>query len=67
MRVFKATYKDRNGQPRESSKWYVEFADHRETVRRLPGFTDRKQTEELGARLSGWFAPCRITKRPTWP
>ena len=64
MRVFKATYKDRNGQPRESSKWYVEFSDHRETVRRLPGFTDRKQSGRIGlAKLSGWFAVCPTANR----
>ncbi len=51
MRVFKATYKDRHGRQRESSKWYVEFTDHLEIVRRLPGFTDRKQTEELGRKV----------------
>lgn len=48
MRVFKATYKDRKGKPRESAKWYVEFSDHRETTRRLPGYTDKGQTEQLG-------------------
>jgi integrase len=51
MRVFKATYKDRHGRPRESSKWYVEFTDHLAIVRRLPVFTDRKQTEELGRKV----------------
>lgn len=51
MRVFKATYKDRKGKSRESSKWYVEFRDHNETVRRLPLFSDRKQTETAGRNI----------------
>ena len=51
MRVFRATYKDRQGRQRESKSWYVEFRDHLEAVRRLPGFTDRKQTEELGRKV----------------
>jgi hypothetical protein len=52
MRVFKASYKDRKGKARESAKWYVEFSDHREATRRLPGYTDKKQTEELGRRTA---------------
>ncbi len=51
MRIFRATYKDRKERARESSKWYVEFRDHLQTVRRLAGFTDRKATEELGRNL----------------
>ena len=51
MRVFKATYKDRKGKARESSKWYVEFRDHLETVRRLPAFTDKKQSETAGRNI----------------
>src|SRR6188472_416415 len=51
MRVFKQKYTDRKGQTRESSKWYVEFVDHSEIRRRLPGFTDRKPTEELGRKV----------------
>jgi integrase len=48
VRVFKATYKDRKGKTQESAKWYCEFRDHLETVRRLPLFKDRKQTETAG-------------------
>lgn len=64
MRVFKATYKDRKGKARESSKWYVEFRDHNETVRRLPAFTDRGESERLGRNLEELVA-CRINgERP---
>ncbi len=51
MRTFKATYRDRSGKPRESAKWYVEFSDHLEHVRRLPAYTDRKQSEQLGRHI----------------
>jgi hypothetical protein len=51
MRVFRATYTDRKGRQRESSKWYVEFPDHRDQPRRIAGFTDRKATEELGRKI----------------
>ncbi len=48
MRVFKQKYKARNGKTRDSTKWYVEIKDHNETVRRIPGFTDKKATDEFG-------------------
>ena len=51
MRVFKATYRDRRGRTRESSKWYVEFKDHLEAVRRLPVFCDKGQSEQFGGNL----------------
>ena len=51
MRVFKQKYKARNGKTRDSTKWYVELKDHNETVRRIPGFTDKKATDEFGRRL----------------
>ena len=48
MRVFRPTRKDRAGKSQPYAKWYVEFRDHLETIRRLPGFTDKRQTEALG-------------------
>ena len=51
MRVFKQQYKSRSGKTKISAKWYAELKDHSETMRRLPGFTDKKATEELGCRL----------------
>ena len=51
MRVFKAKYKSKNAGTKQTSKWYVEFRDHVERVQRIPGFTDRKQTEELGRKI----------------
>eukprot|EP00913_Durusdinium_trenchii_P010915 g10244.t1 len=56
VRVFKQKYRDRKGILRESSKWYVEFVDHNETTRRLPGFTDKKATAELGRKLEALAA-----------
>ena len=50
-RLFKATYKDRKGQKRQSSKWYVEFRDHNDCVRRLPAFTDKAATSEFGRKI----------------
>jgi hypothetical protein len=51
MRVFKTTYNDRQGRTRESAKWYVEFRDHNEAVRRLPAFVVKAASEEMGRNL----------------
>ena len=50
-RLFKTTYRDRRRQKREAAKWYVEFRDHAETIRRLPGFTDRVATDETARKI----------------
>ncbi len=51
MRAFRAQYRDRSGAKRLSSRWYAEFRDHLEIVRRLPGFTDKSATQELARKL----------------
>jgi len=58
MRVFKPTRKDKSGRQKPYAKWYVEFRDHAETIRRIPAFTDKKQSEELGRKLEKLVA-CR--------
>jgi len=60
MRVFRATYRDRAGRPRESAKWYCEFKDAFGVTRRLPAFTDRRASEQLGRRLEQ-LAACRAS------
>jgi integrase len=51
MRVFKTTYKDRKGRTKEAARWYVEFRDQLDTVRRLPAFVSKAASEELGRNL----------------
>ena len=51
MRVFQSTYKDRNGRTTCTKRWYVEFSDHQQTLHRLPGLSDKRQTEALGRRV----------------
>ena len=50
-RLFKTSYNDRKGKPKEAAKWYVEFKDHLETIRRLPAFTSKAASEEVGRNL----------------
>ena len=58
MRVFRTTYKTKDGKSKQASKWYVEFRDHLDTVRRLPAFTDKRQSQELGRKIEKLVA-CR--------
>src|SRR5262245_30654299 len=51
MRVFRATYKDRKGRTQEAESWYVEFKDHLDRVRRVPGFVSKAASQELGKNL----------------
>src|SRR6516165_4005236 len=67
MRVFKATYKDRQGRAKESAKWYVEIRDQLEYVRRLPGFISKAATEEFGRNLEKLVAYHKSTGGQTDP
>jgi hypothetical protein len=51
MRVFRSSYKSRDGKTKKTSKWYIETRDHLQIVRRFVGFVDRRQTEALGRRI----------------
>lgn len=57
MRVFRATYKDRKGKTREASSWYVEIK-HKDTIRRVPAFTDKAASAEFGRKLER-LSECR--------
>lgn len=61
MRVFKTSYKDRKGKTKEAAKWYIEFRDHLEYVRRLPGFESKAATEELGRNVEKLVAYHKAT------
>ncbi|MCK6474520.1 MAG: tyrosine-type recombinase/integrase [Planctomycetes bacterium] len=51
MRIYKNTYKDRTGETRLSAKWYGEFRDHTEQLRRLPLLTDKAASAEAGRKI----------------
>ena len=59
MRLFKPSYTSAAG-PRKTRNWYLEFSDHLGTVRRLPAFTDKRQSEDLGRQIERLIA-CRST------
>ncbi len=51
MRIFRQKYRNRDGTLKDSSKWYVEFRDHRQIAQRIPGYIDKGATRELGRKL----------------
>ena len=61
MRVFKSSYTDRKGKQAKTSKWYVEFNDHKGDVRRVPAFSSKGASEELGRNIDRLVAYTRAT------
>lgn len=51
LRVFRTSYRGRDGNRRYTDHWYVELSDHQRTTRRLPAFTNRAASEELARKL----------------
>jgi len=51
MRLYKNTYRDRHGQARESNKWYCEFRDQVQVVRRIPLLSDKTASDEAGRKI----------------
>jgi integrase len=58
MRVYKATYKDRNGKQRKSAKWYVDIFDHNQLRHKIPAFADKRLSEGLGRNIES-LVNCR--------
>ena len=59
MRVYKATYKDRDGKKQRSAKWYVDIFDHNRLRHKIPAFADKRQSEALGRNIEA-LVNCRI-------
>src|SRR5580704_16036336 len=66
MRLCRQQYKGRDGKTRESAKWYAEIKDHDGRRRRIPGFTDKGATAELGRQVERLVA-LRAVKQPPTP
>jgi hypothetical protein len=66
MRLCRQQYKGRDGKTRESAKWYAEIKDHDGRRRRIPGFTDKGATAELGRQVERLVA-LRSVKQPPTP
>jgi integrase len=66
MRLCRQQYKGRDGKTRESAKWYVEVKDHEGRRRRIPGFTDKGPTAEIGRQVERLIS-LRAVKQPPTP
>ena len=64
MRVFRMTYTDKSGAARQSKKWAIEVRDHQEHIRRVAGFTDKTQTQELGRKIEKLIAARANDEQP---
>ncbi len=59
MRIYKATFKGRDGQKRKSAKWYVDIFDHNRLRHKIPAFVDKRLSEGLGRNIES-IINCRI-------
>src|SRR5262249_20272613 len=68
MRVFRTTFKDKKtGRTKEAPKWYVEFRDHLECVRRLPAFESKAASAEMGRNIDKLVAYYKASGGQTDP
>lgn len=51
MRVYRPTYKE-NGKNRKYANYYIELKDHQSIIRRIPAFSDKAQSEQLGKKIN---------------
>ncbi len=58
MRIYKATYKDRDGKQQKSAKWCVDIFDHNQLRHKVPAFADKRLSEALGRNIEG-LVDCR--------
>lgn len=66
MRVYKAVYKDPEGNKKQTDKWYLDFYDHLRRRHMLAGFTSKRPTEELGRNIEILIS-CRIANQSLPP
>ena len=48
----------------ETSKWYIEYRDNNDVTKRVPGFTDRKATEQYASEVEKNAERVRSGYRP---
>ena len=59
MRVFRTSYRDRNGKKCEAEKLYIDITDHNRLRHKIPAFADRRLSEGLGRNIEA-LVNCRI-------
>ena len=56
MRLYRPTWKAKDGERRRSSRWWLDFADGDGRRWRLPGLTDKRQTSALAGNVERLLA-----------
>ena len=59
MRVFRSSYRAKDGQQKQITRWCIELRDHLERQRRFSGFRDKRQSEALGRQIER-LVNCRM-------
>jgi len=59
MRVFKVSYKGKDGNKKIASKFYLDFFDHNRLRHKIPAFADKRLSEALGRNIES-LVNCRI-------
>lgn len=66
MRVFKDTYRNKNGEKKKTKRWYIDFPDHLKRRHKLAGFTDKKATRDLMSAIES-LVSCRASNGSLTP
>ncbi len=66
MNVYKPRYRNRQGELKQAARWYAEVTDPQGVRRRVPGFRDKRATEELSRTLHR-LAEARASGAPVDP
>ncbi|MBW8015745.1 MAG: hypothetical protein FVQ82_06125 [Planctomycetes bacterium] len=64
MRVFKAQFKNKSGETQKSKKWYIDFVDHAGARHRIPGFENKRRTEDFGRNIEDLVSTKSASQRP---
>jgi len=59
MRVYRQSYRSKDGQRKHATAWTIELRDHLRRQRRFSGFKDRRQSEALGRQIQR-LVDCRV-------
>ena len=51
MKLYKPTYKDKNGKKKKCNHYYLTFTDNRGSRRRLPAYSNKRASEKLSEKI----------------
>lgn len=59
MRLFKPTYKDKNGKKKKCQHWYIGFTDNQGNRQRLPAFSNKRASDDAKKMIEELLSPSR--------